>query len=257
MSDHPYSSTCGCPGCQFLWAAEETYKKSGPAPIIGTWEPKPGDLGRDCDSPNSPIRIWISEGRWYPSFEVTPKFSVQVPVTLTHDPVTEAPLIKLVEPQAPLPYPEPGVYWVKLFSDGTLYREPDWCIGELYDRPWNGPRQVKWFILARCETVLPEQIQEIGPHVLAPREIDGLYEIKALDLADWIYGHTATDESENFDDERKRARMRKCRAIADCMLQRIGPQALPPKTFQELLEGMGEIFDMVENMKTDNPPEGK
>jgi len=72
MSDHPYIRNCGCPGCQFLWAAEMCEAINGPPPIIGTFEPISGDVGRDYDGPNSPFRAFIG-GRWWPYFEVMPR----------------------------------------------------------------------------------------------------------------------------------------------------------------------------------------
>lgn len=72
MNDHSYSPTCGCPGCQFLWAAEQQYLKHGAPPVIGTFEPRTGDVGRDCDSPVAQYRTWVG-GQWYPLYEVVPK----------------------------------------------------------------------------------------------------------------------------------------------------------------------------------------
>lgn len=73
MADHPYSLTCGCPGCQFLWAGLEAFKKLGLPPVIGTFIPRYGDVGRDCDRPNSPYRTWTYEGEWYPYYGVLPR----------------------------------------------------------------------------------------------------------------------------------------------------------------------------------------
>ena len=76
MSDHVYNPDCGCPGCQFMWAAEETYRKHGSAPVIGTFEPRVGDVGRDCDASMSPLRVMTADGRWHPYFEVLPRMVV-------------------------------------------------------------------------------------------------------------------------------------------------------------------------------------
>ncbi len=66
MADHPYSRTCGCPGCQFMWAAEETYKRLGPPPVIGTFEPINGDIARDGDYPRAQYRVWTGTN-WHPN----------------------------------------------------------------------------------------------------------------------------------------------------------------------------------------------
>ena len=77
MSDHPYNSNCGCPGCEVWWATGQFHKNpnpdSPPAPIIGTFEPKTGDVGRDCNAPNSHVRVWTETGCWFPYFGDLPK----------------------------------------------------------------------------------------------------------------------------------------------------------------------------------------
>lgn len=71
MEGHDYNPNCGCPGCQFIWAAMEAFKR-GLAPVIGTFEPIEGDMARDCDRPDSMLRTWVS-GRWWPYFEIQPQ----------------------------------------------------------------------------------------------------------------------------------------------------------------------------------------
>jgi hypothetical protein len=56
----------------FTWAVIETYKKFGPAPVIGAFEPGHGDLGRDTDDPLSQIRMWVGDD-WSPNYTVVPK----------------------------------------------------------------------------------------------------------------------------------------------------------------------------------------
>lgn len=73
MSDHPYNPNCSCPGCQFIWAGMEAFRKFGPPPVIGTFEPNVGDIARDCDRPNAQYRSYTSDGRWWPYFEVVPR----------------------------------------------------------------------------------------------------------------------------------------------------------------------------------------
>lgn len=74
--DHAYSPTCGCPGCQFMWAAEQCFIKNGPPPVMDTFEPTLGDIARDCDHPLSPYRTWTGD-RWHPYFEVAPRETVE------------------------------------------------------------------------------------------------------------------------------------------------------------------------------------
>ena len=64
MSNH--AANCQCPGCQYLWAAEQAFKKFGPPPVIGTFEPIEGDVARDSDTPTAPHRMWTKNG-WWPS----------------------------------------------------------------------------------------------------------------------------------------------------------------------------------------------
>lgn len=73
MADHPYNPNCGCPGCQFILNAEECYRKFGPPPVIGTFIPTVGDVGRDYDGPTAMYRTWMSDYRWFPYFEVVPR----------------------------------------------------------------------------------------------------------------------------------------------------------------------------------------
>ena len=53
MSDHPYNPNCGCPGYQFIYNGLECFRKNGPPPVIDTFEPTIGDIGRDYDGPAS------------------------------------------------------------------------------------------------------------------------------------------------------------------------------------------------------------
>ena len=76
MADHPYNPNCGCPGCQFLWAAEQAYRKFGPPPVIDMFEPTYGDVGRDCDHPMSRYRTWLGDN-WWPYFLVCPRQTVE------------------------------------------------------------------------------------------------------------------------------------------------------------------------------------
>lgn len=78
MADHDYNPNCGCPGCQFIWAGEQCFRKFGLPPIIGTFEPTHGDIGRDCDIPMAQYRTWTGEG-WWPSYLVVPKQTPDYP----------------------------------------------------------------------------------------------------------------------------------------------------------------------------------
>lgn len=60
---HPYSPTCGCPGCQYLWAAEETFRAVGSPLKIGEFTPTWGDFAEDPRYPGF-FRTW-SDG-WHP-----------------------------------------------------------------------------------------------------------------------------------------------------------------------------------------------
>ena len=71
MRDHGYNPNCSCPGCQFLWASIEQFKASGPPPVIGTFMPSVGDVGRDCDAPLAQYRTWTGE-EWLPSYRLFP-----------------------------------------------------------------------------------------------------------------------------------------------------------------------------------------
>lgn len=65
MVNHPYSPNCACPGCQYTWAVDETIRQHGMAPVIGTFEPVLGDVGRLDDTPNSLVGIWTgSSAGW-------------------------------------------------------------------------------------------------------------------------------------------------------------------------------------------------
>lgn len=55
---------CGCPGCQFMYAAEACYLKNGPPPLIGSFEPVLGDVARDPKR-NLIYRTWVGD-RWWP-----------------------------------------------------------------------------------------------------------------------------------------------------------------------------------------------
>lgn len=52
-------------------------KRFGNPPVIGTFEPTIGDMGRDCDARNSPVRVYTAAGRWYPYFEVLPRMGAK------------------------------------------------------------------------------------------------------------------------------------------------------------------------------------
>ena len=80
MADHDYNPNCGCPGCQYLWAAEKMLEKFGPPPIIGTFEPTHGDIGRDLDHPLAVYRTWMGS-YWWPLYEIVPKGSGMYPKT--------------------------------------------------------------------------------------------------------------------------------------------------------------------------------
>lgn len=81
MIGHDYSPTCGCPGCQFIWAGLQAYEKFGPPPVIGTFNPMTGDVGRDIDDPLSQYRTWLGD-RWHPSYEVAPKGTAVSPLKI-------------------------------------------------------------------------------------------------------------------------------------------------------------------------------
>ena len=61
---HPYNPNCGCPGCQFLWAAEETYRRLGPPLKIGEFKPDQGDFAEDPRYRGF-FRIWTGT-YWHP-----------------------------------------------------------------------------------------------------------------------------------------------------------------------------------------------
>lgn len=64
MSDHAYNPNCGCPGCQFMWAAEEVRRKCGPPLKIGEFTPTSGDFAEDPRYPGF-FRTWTGDG-WQP-----------------------------------------------------------------------------------------------------------------------------------------------------------------------------------------------
>lgn len=64
MSDHPYSETCGCPGCQFMWAAEQVARRCGKPLQIGQFTPTFGDMAEDPRYPGF-FRTWTGDG-WHP-----------------------------------------------------------------------------------------------------------------------------------------------------------------------------------------------
>lgn len=57
MSDHEYNRRCGCPGCQFMAAAEDAYTTCGPPLKIGEFTPIIGDFAQDRRHPNL-FRTW-------------------------------------------------------------------------------------------------------------------------------------------------------------------------------------------------------
>lgn len=63
---HAYNPDCGCPGCQFLWAAEVAYSQIGPPLKIGAFTPALGDYAEDPRYPGF-FRTWAGGG-WYPRF---------------------------------------------------------------------------------------------------------------------------------------------------------------------------------------------
>ncbi len=65
LSNHPYSETCGCPGCQFIWAGLEAFKRGAP-PKIGSFEPIHGDIAEDPRYPGF-YRTWTGV-YWHPRF---------------------------------------------------------------------------------------------------------------------------------------------------------------------------------------------
>jgi hypothetical protein len=67
--NHAYSRTCNCPGCSFQFNAELAYAKFGPPPVIGSFEPMNGDIGRDSEDAASQHRIWTGESWWPAGYE--------------------------------------------------------------------------------------------------------------------------------------------------------------------------------------------
>ena len=65
MADHKYNPDCGCPGCQFMWAAGESLNKNGPPPLIGTFKPNNGDMALDARF--GIYRTWTGE-YWHPQY---------------------------------------------------------------------------------------------------------------------------------------------------------------------------------------------
>lgn len=49
-------------------AVVQTNKNAGPPPVIGTFTPHFGDIGRDSDAPFAILRIWDGE-KWYTNKE--------------------------------------------------------------------------------------------------------------------------------------------------------------------------------------------
>ncbi len=98
MSDHKYNPNCGCPGCQFLWAAEETGRKCGPPLKIGEFTPVMGDFAEDPRYPRF-FRTWTGDG-WYP------KTLINEPVCLCKDPSRHSQYGCLVDDSTlPVPFP--------------------------------------------------------------------------------------------------------------------------------------------------------
>lgn len=69
MSGHEYSPTCGCPGCQYAWAAEQTFSTVGPPLKIGEFTPVAGDFAEDPRYPGL-YRTWTGGfyAYWHPRF---------------------------------------------------------------------------------------------------------------------------------------------------------------------------------------------
>ena len=55
------------------WPVVAHFVKHGPAPVIGTFEPIKGDMGRDGDWPLAQIRMFDDKSGWLPSFDLVPR----------------------------------------------------------------------------------------------------------------------------------------------------------------------------------------
>ena len=73
---HQFNPACSCPGCEFIASARTTLKNVGLPPVIGSFEPQPGDMGRDGGDAHSQIRIWTGS-RWLPDYVSVPKTSAK------------------------------------------------------------------------------------------------------------------------------------------------------------------------------------
>ena len=74
-----------------------------------------------------------------------------------------------------LPYPEPGVYWVKWKTNPIFRGVSDWSIAEVpkqqpYGKTASDEPEMFWLIIGRKEPAGHSQIAEIGPRILPSEE---------------------------------------------------------------------------------------
>jgi len=70
----------------------------------------------------------------------------------------------------PLPYPEPGVYWVKFKPCWEGDEDQDWQVAEFKGKDFDSPSDsFYWHVLGNEERSPHSTIKEIGPRVLPPR----------------------------------------------------------------------------------------
>ena len=55
------------------WYLYMMLKKGIEIPVIGTFEPNIGDMGKDYDGPLAKIRTYLGSGQWHPYFEAYPR----------------------------------------------------------------------------------------------------------------------------------------------------------------------------------------